>query len=148
MIELLYQNTFGTNLRQDIAGRGDGALVNGFMKGFRPGHHERYVDETLYHCFGTGIDQRESKESRQVLGKGVGRVTRTLEKGVVGAGLGIAGAGAASAIWNLCTPKCMNFQFFKAGRLKTFAGIGAALGIAASLYNQVTGKSVIPQRAS
>ena len=118
------------------------------MKGFRPGHHERFVDETLYHCFGLEVDQRESKESRQTLGKGVGTVARTLEKGAVGAGLGIAGAGAATAIWNLCTPKAINFQFFKGGRLKTFAGIGAALGIGASLYNQITGKSVLPQRAS
>lgn len=78
------------DLEQDIIKYGDKAFKNGFKQGHRSGHHDRYVDETLQHCFGYRIDEKESKDRAQAIGKGVGSVAKGLEWGVAGAGAGSA----------------------------------------------------------
>lgn len=141
-IEAIYANVISTqtgqihDLRSDIKNNGDGALVNGFMSGFRRDHHARYIDETLNHCFGLEIDHKGSKDMRQNIGNGVGRTASVLEKGVYGAGAGVAGAGLI----------CGLGKFFSGGKLPMFtkfgrtawwaAGIGALAGMAADIWWQ------------
>ena len=76
------------NLRTDIEKYGKGAGSTGFMQGLRKGHHRRYVDETLYHCFGTQIDNKGSKDFSRNLGRVGGGIASFVEKGVVGLGIG------------------------------------------------------------
>jgi len=81
------------DLENDIVRYGDGAAMNGFLQGFRPGHHQSYVDETLQYCFGRDIDHQEYKDHMQGIAKGAGRAAQVVEKGAIGAGVGaVAGA--------------------------------------------------------
>ena len=92
------------DLRSDIKRYGDGAAMNGFLSGLRTDHHDRYVDETMNHCFGLEIDQRGSKEFKQNFGNGVGRVASVLEKGVYGAGAAVAITGIGTGLIKGLTP--------------------------------------------
>lgn len=134
------------DLRADIKKYGDNAVKNGFMKGFREGHHDRYVDETLHHCFGLNVDQKSSKDSRQHIATGFGKTARALEKGALGAGIGIGACGAAALI---TAPFSTNVAkwWIKSPRLRWLGGLGAIAGIGASIYHQTTGRSLFPQRA-
>ena len=76
------------DLEQDIIKYCDKAFKNGYKQGHRKGHHDRYVDETLQHCFGYRIDEKESKDRAQALGKFTGRVVNGLEWGTAGAAVG------------------------------------------------------------
>lgn len=81
------------SFRDDVIKYGDSSLQNGFMSGLVRGHHDRYVDETLNHCIDLRIDHKESKDRRQALGNGLGRVVSVLAKGAIGGGIGL-GVGA------------------------------------------------------
>lgn len=102
LVERLYadiitrQTGVQANLRQDIIKYGDGSFVNGFEQGFRKGHHKRYIDETMMHCFGLSIDEKESKDLKQSIGKGLGMVANVAEKSIYGAGAAAAIAGAST----------------------------------------------------
>ena len=124
-------------LRSDIKRYGDGSFENGFMSGFRSGHHGRYVDETLNHCFDLEIDQKKSKDMKQTVGHGVGRTASALEKGVYGAALaGTAAAGinlAGKGAYKLC-----------GGHMKfngKFAGWAALVGFVAGIIGDIWWKS-------
>ena len=73
------------DLESDIKRFGDGHIANGFMKGFRKGHHEKYVDETLCHCFGTTIDRKASKDRINGAMKYTGYAGSAVEGGLLGA---------------------------------------------------------------
>lgn len=143
MIEALYsavyKDTAGApaNLRNDIKQYGDGAMMNGFMQGFRPGHHERYIDDTLNYCFGERVDQREAKDTRQAIGKCGGHAANVIEKGLIGT---IAGAGSTAIILGTtkaCGAKNINcLKGSKVGGL-----IGAGLGLAYGIYELVRPKA-------
>ncbi len=94
LIEAVYSQVLSTDLRSDIKKYGDGAMKNGFLKQFKPGHHDRYIDETLNHCFGVRIDQKDSKETSQAIGALGGGAAHALKYGVYGAA---AGGGALLA---------------------------------------------------
>ena len=85
------------DLESDIKRFGDGHIANGFMKGFRKGHHEKYVDETLCHCFGTTIDRKASKDringAMKYTGYAGAAVEGLLAGGVAGAALVVLGKG-------------------------------------------------------
>ena len=83
------------DLITEIRQYGDNAFENGFMSGFKRGHHTRYVDETLNHCFGLSIDQREAKDTNELIGNALGRTASVIQKGAYGAA---AGAGAYSLL--------------------------------------------------
>ena len=111
IIEVVYGNIISAqnggkvaDLRSDIKKHGDGAAMNGFMSGLRSGHHERYVDETLNHCFGLEVDQRASKEFKRDFGNGIGRIVSTLEKGVYGAGAAAVITGVGTGLYKGLTP--------------------------------------------
>lgn len=76
-------------LEGNIKRYGDGALQNGFMKGFRPGHHQRDIDSTLNHIYGRRIDHKRFKDQQNIIGQGAGHVARGAEVAVIG---GLAGA--------------------------------------------------------
>ena len=78
------------NLRDDIVKYGESAFKNGFMQGFRRGHQGQYIDETINHCFGLRINQKEHQDALQGLGELTGRGASVLEKAAYGAGLGAA----------------------------------------------------------
>lgn len=103
------------DLEQDIKKYGDKAFVNGFKQGHRKGHHDRYIDETLQHCFGYRIDEKESKDRAQAVGKLTGKAVNGLEWGVAGAGVGTAGH--------------LMKNGFKLKGLGTWALIGGLVGI-------------------
>lgn len=112
------------DLRSDIKKHGDGAAMNGFRSGLRTGHHERYVDETLNHCFGLHVDERGSKEFKQSFGNGVGRTVSVLEKGVYGAGAAAAITGIGTGLIKGLTPnpdKIVERAVDKATKGVTFA---------------------------
>lgn len=125
------------DLRSDIKKYGDGSFENGFMTGFRSGHHGRYVDETINHCFGLDIDQKGSKDLKQGVGHGIGRAASALEKGVYGAAIGgatFAGLNlVGKGIWSLFGSK-MPFK----GK---FAAIGAGIGAIAGIAGDIIWKS-------
>ena len=140
-IEAIYSNMASAwaadgqnhDLRSDIKRYGDSSTMNGFMSGFRRGHHGRYVDETLNHCFGLEIDQKGAKDMRQQLGKGVGRTASALEKGAYGAVAGVAGAGILLGLGKL-------FSFGKLPWLKTMGKLAlpmAAIGTAAGIIGDI-----------
>ena len=126
------------SLRDDIQRYGDGSFQNGFMTGFRKGHHERYIDETMSHCFGMRIDQKESKDMRKGLGNGVGRVASGLEKGIYGAAAGVGAATIGCGLGKLISFGKLP-TFTKFGRTAGFAAcLGAIAGIAADIYWQIS----------
>lgn len=95
------------SFRDDVIKYGDSSFQNGFMSGLVRDHHDRYVDETLNHCIDVRIDHKESKDRRQALGNGLGRVASVLAKGAIGGGIGL-GAGAIG----LGTLKGLDKAFF------------------------------------
>ena len=107
VIEQLYNNIISAqtgeiaNLRQDIERYGDGALMNGFMQGFKTDHHNMYVDEALNHCFGLRIDQKGAKDHEQAYGKLLGGIGQLGKSGV----LGLSAAAAISGVAGV-TGKC------------------------------------------
>ena len=111
IIEAIYGNVITAqnggkvaDLRSDIKKYGDGAAMNGFMSGLRLGHHGKYVDETINHCFGLEIDQQGSKEFRQDFGNGLGRIASALEKGVYGTAGALALTGVGVGLAKGLTP--------------------------------------------
>ena len=92
-------------LEADIREHGDGAFMNGFNSTFRTGHHKRYVDETINHCFGTEIDEKASKDRKKMYGSWVGRGASVVETGAYGAGLAMLGTGVTLGIMKGLTPK-------------------------------------------
>ncbi|MBE7702441.1 MAG: hypothetical protein E7Z89_00160 [Cyanobacteria bacterium SIG28] len=132
IIETLYRSMTNSDLRTDIAKCGEKAATNGFMQGFRPGHHDRYVDETLHHCFGSSIDRKQSKDEQQELGRYVGKAARVVEKSAIGAGIGAAGYTALWGLSNLIPFISPKFNFKAMARFGKIGGLAAA-GI--SIYN-------------
>ena len=83
------------SLRQDIETHCESAMKNGWKQGFRKGHHDLTKEEVLNQCFGTRIDNEKSLQTTKEVTKAFGRVGSVLEKGVIGAGVGVAGYGVA-----------------------------------------------------
>ncbi len=129
------------SLKEDIKHFGDSALANGFYKGLKPGHHERYVDETINHCFGTRIDERDKKEFAQTTGEIAGRTTQVVEKGLIGAGAG-AGAYIAGLGFMKGTGACFglfkNWHPLKAKYIGRAAVIAGLAGMAADIWWQIS----------
>lgn len=141
IVEALYSNIVSAqtgqtaDLRSDIKRYGDGAMMNGFMQGFRTDHHDKYIDETLNHCFGQRIDQRGSKDFRQTMGKCGGRVASVAEKGIYGTVAGIGSVALISSFGKVFTPKlAQNMQVGK--WLKRGGKWGAIAGMAADILWQ------------
>lgn len=130
------------DLEADIKKYGDGAFTNGFMSGFRKGHHEKNVDQTLNHIFGTRIDHYEEKKTREAAGNVLGRGASVAEKavigGITGAGLYMLGGGTVSLL-----KKTFGGKLIKpSGRLAAIAAVaGAALGAIYDIGRQATGSS-------
>ena len=105
-------------LRGNIEKYGDGAFKNGFMKGLTIDHHDRDIDSTMNHIYGTRIDHKGSKDRINKFGKGLGHVTRSAGIGLIG---GSVGAGITAAIAAAC----------KSSHKGPWAlGIGAVVGVA------------------
>lgn len=102
IIDNLYATATGGNLHDDIIKYGEGATANGFQQGLKPGHHTRYVDETLKHCYGIDIDDKEAKDRAQEIARYGGEIARYGKVGLVGAGIcggaGLTAAGLIKAI--------------------------------------------------
>ena len=86
-----------SNLRQDIIRYGDGAIKNGFFKGFYLDHHDQYVDETINHIYGERMDHKAEQEYARTISQGAGAASRILTKGLVG-GTVATGAYAAGTL--------------------------------------------------
>ena len=117
------------DLRSDIKRYGDNSFQNGFLNGFRTGHHDRYIDETLNHCFGEEIDQKGSKDFKQTLGIGVGKTASVLEKGAYGALAGVGAAGLGLGLGKVVSfgklpwTKCMSKTWKPAMCIGLLAGM-------------------------
>lgn len=141
-IEAVYGNIVSaqtgqiSDLRSDVEKYGDSSTMNGFMRGFRPGNHKRYVDETMMHCFGTPIDQMESKDARRNVAEYVGRTASVLEKGVYGAAGATAAGGILYGISKMIGGKHVKFNGKAA---KIVATLGFFGGMAADLWWQLSG---------
>lgn len=130
MIDYLYtsivtaQNGGETaDLEQDIKKYGDQAFKNGFKQGHRKGHHDRYIDETLQHCFGYRIDEKESKDRAQAVGKVTGKIVNGLEWGSAGALVGTTAYGI----------KSIATKAFDIKSLGKWAGVAGLIGIGADI---------------
>lgn len=154
IIEAVYGNVISAqtgeiaNLRQDIERYGESSTMNGFMNGFRSGHDKRYIDQTIMHCYGESISEKESKDRRKEVASYVGRGASVIEKGVYGAaggatlfciGKGLAAGfkatfskGAGNAV-----STAAKSGFFK--NLGKAAWIGAIAGAAADIWWQCSG---------
>ena len=106
MIEFIYAQLMGTQLKDDIDKYCDNAFQNGLVSGFRGESGRRYKDETINHIYGRRIDDVKSKENQQRVGTVIGTVGSALRDigvgGVVGAGIYGAGVGASAIITKLC----------------------------------------------
>lgn len=135
------QNGGGTaDLRNDIIKYGESSMMNGFMKGFRRGHQDRYIDQTLSHCFGDEIEDMKSKEGRKAVASYVGRGASVLEKGAYGAA---GGAAAYTVGYGLLKGGASVFGKgsaikFSPKWLGKAAPIGAALAMAADIIWQIS----------
>ncbi len=135
------QNGGGTaDLRSDIIKYGESSTMNGFMKGFRRGHQDRYIDQTLSHCFGDEIEDMKSKEGRKAVASYVGRGASVLEKGAYGA---VGGAAAYTVGYGLLKGAAPVFGRGSAVKfspkwLGKSAPIGAMLAMAADIIWQCT----------
>lgn len=153
IIEAVYANIVSAqtgevaDLRSDIQRYGDGAMMNGFMSGFREDHHGRYVDETLNYCFGLPIDQKGSKDKRKEFASYAGRGASILEKSVYGAAGGVALYGIGKAVTGGFKSTfgkgkaAAGGGAAKSGLFKKFgkaAWIGAAIGAAADIWWQLS----------
>jgi hypothetical protein len=121
------------DLRSDIEKYGSSAGATGFMQGLRKGHHKRYTDETLYHCFGTAIDNKGSKDFSRDLCKVGGSITSTVEKGVlglgVGAGLYTLGTGITKGLAALLGKgKCIKWNNKWLGAIAAATTVAAMIG--------------------
>ena len=128
------------NLYDDILEHGETSFENGFMQGFRRGHQGQYVDETINHCFGLRIDEKEHKDFAQKIGRVAGGGASILEKGAMGLGVGAAlgasaytfGGGAVSLggkALGLC--KSMKFNLKTLGKWAIIPATVLAIGSAA-----------------
>lgn len=129
-----------SDLRSDIERYGEGAMTNGFMQGFRGGHQKRYVDETMNHCFGLEINDKDEKDTEQSIGRGIGRVAHAGKIGLYGAGIGAAtyavGGGLLKGGSSLINKG--NWVKFSSKAMGKFALVGALLGIAGDIWWQTT----------
>ncbi|MBQ7763970.1 hypothetical protein IJ384_01235 [bacterium] len=145
-IEALYGNIISAqnggqvhDLRSDIKRYGDGAFENGFNSGFKRGHHGRYVDETLNHCFDLDIDQKGSKDMQQSLANGVGRTASVLQKGAYGAAAGVGAATLGCGLIKFFGSPLNLKPFTKFGKTAwVAAALGAAAGMAADIWWQAS----------
>ena len=94
LIEAVYNTVCQSDLRNDIKKYGGSAMKTGFKKQFKPGSSERYVDQTLNHCFGLRIDQKGSQDTAKTIGAIGGGAAHAAKYGVYGAA---AGGGAVLA---------------------------------------------------
>lgn len=139
LIEIVYSRIVSaqrggkvSNLRDDIRNRGESAFVNGFMQGLRRGHQDQYIDETLNHCFGLSINEKEHKDRVQGLGEIAGRGASILEKAAYGAGIGAVGytvGGGAVSLTGKSFGKLKNMKFNlkHCGKAAFFTAIAAGL---------------------
>jgi hypothetical protein len=134
LIEQLYSSVVSAqtgevhDLRSDIVQNGDGAIMNGFWSGFRRDHHQRYVDQTLNHCFGLEIDHKASKDGRKEVaeyaGRGASIAASAAAGAAVGAGAYVLGGGTLSVVKKAFGGKLMDFKW---GHLTKGALIAAGL---------------------
>ena len=138
LIEIVYSRIVSaqrggqvSNLRDDIRNRGESALVNGFMQGFRRGHQDQYIDETLNHCFGLSINEKEHKDRVQDLASYVGRGASVAEKAIYGGAVGAAtytiGGGALSLMKKACGKQPLKFTGKALSRWTIIPATAAAL---------------------
>ncbi len=95
LIEAVYNTVCKSDLRNDIKKYGGSAMTTGFKKQFKPGSSEKYVDQTLNHCFGLRIDQKGSQDTAKTIGAIGGGVAHAAKYSAYGA---IAGGGASLLI--------------------------------------------------
>ena len=141
------------NLREQIVSYGDSAFTNGVLNGFREGTHKRYVDETMNHCFGLSIDQKESKDRMKEAGTYVGKGVSLLEKGAYGSAVGVASYGAAAGVAKFLGKtvgaipvvgaplKWLGKIPFNMKGIALVAGLGMLAGIALDAWWQVSDSS-------
>lgn len=131
-----------TDLRNDIVRYGEGSIMNGFMNGFRVGHGERYVDQTLSYCFGDEIEDKGSKDNQKTFAKGVGRTASVLEKGVIGAGTATAAGGLVFGLSKLLAPifgKEASSVKFNSKAARVIITAGALAGMLGDIWWQISG---------
>lgn len=144
---VIYNNSGESTLKHDIERYGEGAMTNGFLSGLKRGHSATYVDRTMNHCFGTSIADYDSKEMKRNMASYAGRGASLLEKGVWGAGAGLAIAGVGTALTKTLVPKkgieylgktalFKNASTWKT--MKTFGKAGFWVGLAADLLWQIS----------
>lgn len=128
------------DLRSDIKKYGDNSFQNGFMQGFRKGHHGRYVDETMNYCFGLPIDEKETKDARQTLGTGVGKAAHVAKIGTYGAIGSVAVTGTAVGLAKLVAPSKVKWLASMGKAWRPALLIGAALAVAGDIIWQCSSK--------
>jgi len=117
------------DLKLDIIKYGEKAFTNGFNQGRRKGHHDRYVDETLQHCLGLRVDEKESKDKAQAIGKIAGKGCKVAEYGAIGA---IAGGATVATTYGIGSKMLNKFDWKTLGKCgkwgAAIAGTATAVG--------------------
>lgn len=113
--EIVSQKFGGTHsLREEIIAHGETAFQNGFYRGLRQDHNQKYVNQTLNHIYGERINNVGENENRQKFGKVLGFGASFAEKGAIGAAAGfgtyIVLGGACSLIKKVTTNKWAKFN--------------------------------------
>ena len=133
IIQSVYNTVYSSNLRIDIEKYGSNAFATGFKQQFKPGSSERYVDQTLNHCFGLRIDQKESQDTVKTLGAVGGGAAHAIKYGAYGA----VGAGGAMLALNtiakggaavVCKASKVPIKMKWAGKAALVGGIATLVG--------------------
>lgn len=145
LIEAVYNKVCSSDLRNDIKKYGDNAMATGFKQQFKPGSSEKYVDQTLNHCFGLRIDQKGSQDTAKTLGAIGGGAAHAIKYGAYGA----VGAGGAMLAANGLVKAAAGLagQGGKVPIKTKWAGIAAGAGLIAGVLGDAIWQIAKPSNA-
>lgn len=144
IIDGLYQQVATTlakdgrthDLITDIREKGESYVTNGWNSGFKRGHHKKTADEALNHCFGTEIDNLQSKKTAEAISQGAGRVGSVVTKGAIASAGAVAGTGIVLGLGKALSLGKLPWMKTMSKVWKPAAAIGLGLGMVADILWQ------------
>jgi hypothetical protein len=123
------------DLENDIKTYGESAIGHGFNIGFlgKKGHNEKYTEETINYCFGTRINDKESKDRAVKIGEYAGKAAEVATAGAAGYAGGLATYGILKAFIGKFAQK----HATRAANAVFKMGRWGKLGLAAAIFGDI-----------
>ncbi len=127
------------DLENDIKTYGESAIGHGFNIGFlgKKGHNEKYTEETINYCFGTRINDKESKDRAVKIGEYAGKAAEVATAGAAGAAGGLATYGILKAFTPSFIGKFAQNHATRAVNAVSKMGRWGKLGLAAAIVGDI-----------